>query len=329
LSSSLPSHKSARSVHSESKHQVENKTNKKATKTEIRMDHPNQLGPKLIIEIRDVENPKGRAFVVQNDLTKNRSKNKTKKSERKIFVSRMSANEAEMYCASNNKQRVVAIEKKFVAQYAEVLNVREHRLALSILKASGIPNAAVALLCHKRDATQLCQQFRTRENESVIGLLPVLYHASSNAERKEGTRGKTAKTVETAGVGQQQVTEAWDQRPLTGNESGIKLQFGHHLLRMLQCLSTSVPVLQRSGKLSIPTECLCLVLIVQRRNGNKSVKIDCPGGKRHFGEHAQACAVREVNEEVGFQLLSPSAQQFLCSFSMDETMEGFVAEVKM
>ena len=57
------------------------------------------------------------------------------------------------------------------------------------------------------------------------------------------------------------------------------------------------------------------------------MRIDCLGGKRHFGEFAHECAIREVNEEVGYQMLTPVSQQFLCSFPLDENMESFVAVV--
>ena len=175
---------------------------------------------------------------------------------------------------------------------------------------------------------RLVQKFRKRSNETVVGLLsvPVM------PQNKEGNM-----------FGKESIAAAWKRKQAQKNtpqgrkevgkeevgkeeQQGSELKFGHHLDLMLRYLSTAIPSLQKSGRLTIPVKKLCLLLIVQRRSLNKFVKIDCPGGKRHLGETAEQCAVREVNEEVGFLMLSP-AQHFLMESRLDASMTSFIAVV--
>jgi hypothetical protein len=309
----------------ESKHQVKNKTSPKK-KNEIVVDSINELRSKIIIEIRKISDPNGHAFAIKDDLTKCRSKNKVAK----VFIHRLNKKDASSYVSSNNKQNSIAVEKKISNLYTEAFKSREHRLASSVLKESSIKNAAVAILCQRSKIGQICQSFRTRETESVIGLIPVPFACATSKEKQRHGDEDTATTTNvtaTFSLGKQQVMEAWKRQPLTSKEDKVEIKLGHHLLRMFHPLSTAIRRLQQSGKLTIPVKNLFLVLIVQRSGGSKSVRIDCLGGKRHFGEFAHECAIREVNEEVGYQMLTPVSQQFLCSFPLDENMESFVAVV--
>jgi len=291
-----------------------------------------KLGNKIVVEVRNVENPPGRAFVFKDDVVKSRSKKK--KTSRQAFICRMDQHDAQLYGAQNDKECVITIESKFMAMYNRSILNREHRLALSVLQLSGIRNAAVAILCDAAHATKFCRSFQKRETESVIGLFPVPLLSSSTAQLIGGT-DKTP--VETKGVtntqnqstllglvGKQEVVEAWHRKPLTKQSPKLQLKIGHHLVHMLELLSQAIPQLQKTGKLTTFPKALQLLLIAQSRRQSKSIKLDCPGGKRHFAETTEACAIREVNEEVGFQMLSPN-QKFDFTLPLDETMCGFVA----
>ena len=301
-----------------------------------------QLGRRIVIEVRNIDHPPCRAFVFKDDTTKSRSKKKTK--VRQVFICRLSLEDGLLYNASNNKQSVLAIENKCMVLYHSLMINREHRLALSVLQASGVGNAAVAILCDKTRAIQLCSSFRKRETESVIGLLAVpLYNATegsslNNFETKgQATTSSSSRSSslefrnKAAGfIDQQRVIDAWTQNPLVHKDftnTNVELHFGHHLMHMLTFLSSAVCTLQKEGKMNQSIKGMHLILIAQHQSIRKKkdkVKLDCPGGKRHFGESAEACAIREVNEEVGFEMLLPN-QKFDYKLALDETMCGFLA----
>ena len=316
---------SAPRASSESKHR-EQKTGKTSQKTgkisqrspmtsslssEIMLTDIEKLGSMIIIEIRNVENPPGRAFIFKDDSTKARPRKNRR--QRQTYVCRMTEQDARQYevASSSNKGLILAVERKYLAMHANALRTREHRLALSVLQASSVPNAAVAVVCGAAHAKQVCGLFQSRASEAVIGLVAVPLQTKKN--------GKVS-------VERRDVMDAWMRHPLTGGEKGIEINMGHHLLHMLELISQEVSALQSEGRL--PKSPLRLILIAQRKKSGrkKSVKLDCPGGKRHLGETSEECAVREVNEEVGFALLSHD-QKFLVSRSLDETMLGFVVHV--
>ena len=62
------------------------------------------------------------------------------------------------------------------------------------------------------------------------------------------------------------------------------------------------------------------VLLIRKLRGHGAGKVNAPGGRIEAGESAEACAIREVAEEVGIRVQSLSLHALL---RYDDPAEGF------
>ena len=68
------------------------------------------------------------------------------------------------------------------------------------------------------------------------------------------------------------------------------------------------------------------VLLINKLRGHGKGKINAPGGKLEAGESAEACAIRELHEEVGLRVSSirPSATLKFLDLENGFSLEGYV-----
>ena len=290
-------------------------------KRETAVSSLSELGRAIVVELRDDPDGGGRSLMVFKD---DHSKSSRRKRETRIYVHALDRADARAFRGGRTEAtRTLALRTEHAVreQYANVLFAggREHRLACSLLEASGVGNAAVALLSPADRVGRVVASFQRQATETVIGLLAVPLGGAA------------------AGITEADVLRAWEGSTLArrtppgggGGRGGTRpIKVGHHLGSMLRILAAQVARAKASGALAAVAGGYSVVLIVQLKSeAAKHVKIDCPGGKRHLGESGWACAVREVNEECGFEALAPGVSAPLTpgGVPLDTSMVAFVA----
>ena len=71
------------------------------------------------------------------------------------------------------------------------------------------------------------------------------------------------------------------------------------------------------------------VLLINKLRGHGKGKVNAPGGKLEAGETAEACAIRELREEVGLRVSATRrcAQLKFLDLKTDFSLEGYVFTV--